>query len=170
MKPQSIELFKKLESSLDDLIKVYRHLLNVVRQERQILIAAKLDDLNENNRNKETTLVRASQLEEARIKITAELTASEGLDQPTKLLDLARHVGGEIGDRLRSRQSVLELLLKRVRDHNQQNETLVNSALDAITGGIGSIRDLLKDKPTYKKTGGIDSRPTEAGQLVRKEA
>jgi len=169
MKPESIELYKKLETSLGELIKVYRHLLNVVRREREILISANLGDLNENNHNKETTLVKARSIEETRIQMTKELATSEGLSENTKLMEFARLVGGEIGDRLRNHQSVLELLLKRVKEYNLQNETLVNSALDMITGGIGSIRDSLKEKPTYKKSGSIASRPTESGQLVRKE-
>lgn len=170
MKPESMELYKKLELNLDDLVKVYRHLLNVVRKEREILVSANLDELNENNRNKETTLVKARSLEEARIQIVKELSVAEGLNESTKLLEFARQIGGEIGDRLRSRQSVLELLLKRVKEHNLQNEVLVNSALDTITGGIGAIRDGLKDKPTYKKSGGKTSRPAESGQLVSREA
>ncbi|OFZ17877.1 MAG: hypothetical protein A2Z20_05880 [Bdellovibrionales bacterium RBG_16_40_8] len=65
---------------------------------------------------------------------------------------------------------MLELLLKRVREHNAQNEILVKSALENVTGAMGSICNTLKDKPTYQKTGGIASRPAESGQLVSKEA
>jgi hypothetical protein len=169
MKPESLELFKKIETQLEDLVKVYRHLLGVVRKEREILIAANLDDLNENNKTKEAMLIKARQIEEARLTTVKNLTTLEGWSESTKLLDLAKLIGGDSGERLRNLQTVLELLLKRVKDHNSQNEVLVKSALDNITGAIGSIRDTLKDKPTYKKSGGIESRPTESGQLVSKE-
>lgn len=170
MKPESMELFKKLESQLEDLVKVYRHLLGVVRKEREILIAANLDDLNENNRAKEAMLIKARQIESARLLAFRELTQLEGLSENTKLIELARVVGGDTGERLRNLQSVLELLLKRVREHNSQNEVLVQSALDSVTGAMGSICNTLKDKPTYKKSGGVSSRPAESGQLVSKEA
>lgn len=170
MKPESMELYKNLEKSLDDLIKVYRHLLGVVRKERDILVAANLEDLNENNKTKEAMLIKARKLEEGRLKAARELALAEGLDENTRLLEFARHINGEPGERLRSLHSVLDLLLKRVKEHNAQNEILVNAALDNITGAMGSIHDLLKEKPTYKKTGNIVSRPSEPGQLVRKEA
>ncbi len=169
MKPESRESYLKLEKTLDELIKVYRHILQVVRKERDILISADLNELNENNKSKELAFLRAKQHEEDRQIAARELAGLEGLSATTKLVEFARHLDGEAGDRLRSRQSVLELLLKRVRDHNQNNEILVKSALENVTGAIGSIRDQLRDKPTYKKSGGIASRPAESGQLVSKE-
>lgn len=170
MKPESATAFEKLEKNLDELIKIYRHILAVVRKEREILISAQLNDLNENNKSKEAMLIKARQLEVERQKAAQDLAISEGLEEGTKLLEFARQIGGEMGERLRNRHAVLELLLKRVKEHNLQNEVLVNSALQHITGAMGSICDTLKDKPTYKKSGGKASRPAEAGQLVSKEA
>lgn len=170
MKPESIELCKKLVAHLEDLIKIYRHLLGVVRKEREILVSANIADLNENNKSKEAMLIKARDVEEARLNAAKALALSENLSENTKLLDFSRHIGGETGERLRNIQSVLELLLKRVKEHNSQNEILVNSALNSITGAMGSIHDTLKDKPTYKKSGDITSRPAGSGQLVSKEA
>jgi len=170
MKPESVELYKKMEERLEDLIKIYRHLLGIVRKEREILVAANLNELNENNSAKEAMLLQARRIEEERVLVAKKLAESEGLSANARLQDFARHAGGTMGDRLRNMQTVLELLLKRVKEHNSQNEVLVHSALDRITGAMGSICDTLKDKPTYKKSGDKASRPAEAGQLVSKEA
>ena len=170
MKPENLEHFKNLEKCLDGLIKVYRQVLNVVRKERDILIAANLDELNENNKTKETLLIKARQLEAERIQVAKNFAVAEDLSDTTRLLEFANHIGGDLGERLRNMQTALELLLKRVREFNAQNEVLVNSALEKVTGAMGSICNSLKDKPTYKKTGGVISRPAESGQLVSKEA
>ncbi len=170
MKPESQENFNQLEKCLGELIKVYRHVLNVVRKERDILISANLNDLNENNKSKEAMLIKARQLEAERIQIIKRFAQTEGLGEATRLLEFANHIGGESGERLRNLQQVLELLLKRVKEFNSQNEVLVNSALEKVTGAMGDINNSLKDKPTYKKTGGVTSRPSESGQLVSKEA
>lgn len=170
MSANSAEQLLSLEKNLDAIVKVYRHLLNVVRREKDILISANLDDLNENNRTKEVTLLKARELEEQRLKIAKELATSEGLDPDnTRLLDLALHYGGEKGDQLRQMHSVLGLLLKRVRQYNEQNEILVNSALNNITGGIQSIKDSIGNKKNYKKGGKLQDSPAEAGQLVSRE-
>ena len=52
---------------LEDQIRVYRHLLETVRKEKDILISANLDDLNENNRSKEAMLIKIRALEAQRL-------------------------------------------------------------------------------------------------------
>ncbi len=170
MKPESIECLKKIEQQLNELVRVYRHVLEVVRKEREILISANLDDLNENNKAKEAMLIKARQIEDERLATMAELIRHEQLSENARLAELARLVGGDLGERFRNLQSVLELLFKRVKEFNAQNELLVKSALDSITGAMGSITNSLKDKGTYKKTGSVETRPADAGQLVSKEA
>jgi hypothetical protein len=172
MKPEVQELIKQLDQSLEGLIKVYRHLLTVVRKERELLVGAKLDELAENNRVKEMTLLKVRELEETRIKVAKELARQEGLDaERTRLLDFARHFDSSpVGERFRKLHSVLDLLIKRVREHNQYNEVLVTSALDTMTGAIGHLRDNLGGGKTYKKSGAVKSGTAESGQLVSKEA
>lgn len=165
------DLLLKLEKNLEGVVKVYRHLLSVVRREKEILIAANLDDLNENNRTKEATLLKARELERERLQIAKELALQENLDpEKVRLLDFARHFDGEVGDRLRRTHSVLELLLKRVREHNSHNEQLVNSALDNISGAMETIRESISEKKSYKKGGKLQESKTDVGQLVSREA
>ena len=160
-----------LIQNLEEQVKVYRHLLEVVRKEKDILISANLDDLNENNKIKEAMLIKIRALELERIRLASEVCGSLGLNQEDpRLLEIARVVGGEPADRLRSIQSVLELLLKRVQEYNQQNESLVQSALANITGAMNAIRGTLQDKATYQKKGEVAAQPAAAGQLVSKEA
>lgn len=170
MKPQKQDLVAKLDQTLDSIIKVYRQLLDVVRKEREILISANLDDLNQNNRTKEATLIRARQLEAERLQLAQELSKAEGLDtERIRLLDFAQHFGGEVGDRFRRLHSVLDLLLKRVKEFNLQNEVLVHSALDTVTGAMTDIKETISDKRTYKQGGKLQGTQTEAGQLVSRE-
>lgn len=165
------EILSKLEKNLEAIVKVYRHLLTVVRREKEILIAANLDDLNENNRAKEVSLLKARELEEQRLNLVRDLAKAEGLNPDNiRLLDFANHIGGEKGDKLRQFHSVLGLLLKRVRQHNEQNEVLVNAALNHITGGIQNVKETLGNKKNYKKGGKLQEAPAESGQLVSREA
>ena len=170
MNAESSKLIQKLDKNLDEIIKVYRHLLNVVRKERDILISADLDELNINNRSKEAMLIKARSLEETRISIVSEIAEAEGLDASVRLRDLALHFGGEVGDRFQKLHSVLNLLLKRVREHNQHNEQLVSSALDSVTGGIQNIRESVSEQRNYKQGGKLSEANPGAGRLVSKEA
>ena len=163
-------LFKSLSEVLEEQIRVYRHLLEVVRKEKEILISANLDDLNENNKTKEAMLLKIKGLEASRIEVASRLSAALGLsaDQP-RLLEMAVHMPDAQGEKLRSLHSVLDLLLKRIQEYNKQNETLVQSALNNITGAMKAIRDTLQEKPTYQRKGEITAGQS-SGQLVSKEA
>src|SRR5690606_24250519 len=119
-------ILDQLTQVLDEQIKVYRHLLDVVRREKEILISANLDDLSENNKSKEAMLIKIRSLETDRIRLAQELAKSLNVDsEAPRLLELAKHLDEEPGDKLRSMHSVLELLLRRIQEFNQKNEVLV---------------------------------------------
>lgn len=164
------ELVGGLINTLEEQVKVYRALLEVVRKEKDILVSANLDDLNENNRSKEAMLIKIRALESQRIAAATQIYQSLGLqgEQP-RLLEIARYVRAEDGDKLRSVHSVMELLLRRVQEYNRQNESLVQSALTNITGAMNEIKASLQEKPVYQKQGEVEG-VTAAGQLVSREA
>lgn len=164
------ELVISLVSVLEEQIKVYRHLLEVVRKEKDILVAANLDDLNENNKAKEAMLLKIRALEIQRLKCATDTSSALGLsaDAP-RLLEIAKHLSTEAGDKLRNLHSVLELLLRRVQEYNRGNEVLVQSALSNITGAMNAIKGTLQEKATYQKKGEVEGHAS-SGQLVSREA
>lgn len=165
------EMFQDLVDCLENLVKVYRSLLDVVRKEKEILVASKLDELNENNKSKDAMLIRIRSLENHRMKCARDLAQEVGADvEQPRLLDIAVRSPHAQADKLRNLHSVLELLVRRVADVNKQNEELVQAALSNITGAMEAIRDGLKPKPVYGKQGGVAQQKTEGGHLVSREA
>ncbi len=161
---------ESLVQILDEQVKIYRHLLDIVRKEKEILISANLDDLNENNRAKEAMLIKIRTLEEERIKAALQVHQSLGLaGTEPRLIEIARHVPEDTAEKLRNLHSVLELLLRRVQEYNRNNEALVQSALSNVTGAMNAIKNSLQEKPTYQKKGEVEG-VAPAGQLVSREA
>ena len=170
MKAESQEAFDQLVGSIDELIKIYRALLKVVRKEKEILASANLDELNENNRTKEQLLVRSRGVESKRGKWAVQLANSEGIStEGLRLESFAIHFGDANGERLRNMQSVLKILLERVRKINSENEVLVQSALSNINGAMKAIRDSLVKNKTYQKKGEVSGEKTQSGHLVSRE-
>jgi flagellar biosynthesis/type III secretory pathway chaperone len=163
--------FTELDKVLQHEIKIYRTLLDIVRKEKDLLVASQLDDLSENNRSKEAQLIYLRSLEQQRIKLAGDLCVRLSIpaDEP-RLLDIANELGGDLGDRLRNLHSVLSLLLKRVHELNASNEKLVNSALNSITGALKSLKTALDENPTYKRQGAEVKGSSQSGQLVSREA
>ncbi len=159
-----------LISVLEEQIKVYRHLLEVVRKEKDILVTANLDELNENNRSKDAMLIKIRALEVERTRATLHVCQGLGLSaESPRLLEIAKYLPDEVGEKLRNIHSVLDLLLRRVQEHNRQNEILVQSALNNITGAMNAIKGSLEAKPTYQKKGEVEGQTT-SGNLVSRQA
>lgn len=167
----SAELSNQFLETLDDLVRMYRGLLETVRREKEILISSQLDDLNENNRAKEALIAKVRYLEENRIEQASQISRELGLnpDSP-RLLEIARHVSDELGDRLRNIHSVLEILIKRVQELNRENEILVQAALQTVTGAMKSIKETLQPAQTYQRKGEVAATSTSTGHLVSREA
>lgn len=163
------EAITNLLATLEEQIKVYRTLLEVVRKEKDILVSANLDELNENNKSKEAMLIKIRSLEADRVKWAQEAHNHLNLQGEPRLLEIARHLGDQEAEKLRNVHSVLELLLRRVQEYNRQNEQLVQNALTNITGAMKAIKGTLDEKPTYQKKGEVEGH-TASGQLVSREA
>lgn len=164
-------LYDELCNCLENLVKIYRNLLELVRKEKDILIESRLEDLNENNKAKDALVIRVRSLENSRLKCARDLALAVGADhdQP-RLLDIATHCKGDWAAKLQNLHSVLELLMKRVSEVNRQNEELVQAALKNITGAMEAIKTDLQPKATYARQGQLASPVDSGGHLVSKEA
>lgn len=165
-------LLNSLVVTLEDMVKAYRLLLDLVRQEKDILVSSDLAQLNQSNQAKEMAIDKIRELEEVRIIQAQKLAEHLNCDiERPRLLDIAMALGGSDGDRLRSLHSVLDLLLKRVREMNQANELLAESALKNLGGAIDSIKDTLHGKKTvYERKGSMKQQSHALGAFVSKEA
>ena len=166
------QIHSKLVASLEDLTKSYRLLLDLVRKEKEILIAADREKLEESNQLKESILFKIRAQDALRSRFATELAQMVKADaENPRLLEIAKNMGGPQGDRLRSIHAALDMLIKRITDLNKDNEEYAKSALKNLGGALGEIKDTLSGgKKTYERKGQYKLGPDKAGHFVRKEA
>ncbi|MEQ1877040.1 MAG: flagellar protein FlgN [Bdellovibrionia bacterium] len=167
------DLYSRLVQILEDEVGIYRHMLEMARDEKEILIAAQIDAINENNRSKELMITKLRSLERVRVAVVDQLMVA--LKKPEvqgRLLDLAVLFDGEKGENLRTIHATLDLLISRIREYNEANGKLVNSALKTFEGSMNALRKNLADNKVYKKKGqgGEVQQTAAAGQFISKEA
>jgi len=165
----SAKAYKNLADVLEDEVKVYRAMLDLVRREKDVLIAANITELEECNQAKEAMVLKVRGLERIREKAARELGAVVGLtsDNP-RLLDLASKMLDPESSKLRSVHSTLDLLVRRIKDLNSANEELIQSSLKAVNGALGAIKQTLQPKTTYAASGEVKQNEV-AGHFVSKE-
>lgn len=166
-----MDLYHELVKQLNQLVMVYRQLLDTVRKEKQILIDVDLTSLAENNKLKETLLVKINELEVQWMAIGLELYAVCGVkEEAPRLSEIARYFTGAEQDKLLQIQTLLNLLVQRAAAANKENEELIRSALTHISGAMKAIRDTLSKNSTYEKKGKKNEAPAQtSGRLVSKE-
>lgn len=163
--------FEKLSTHLDELTKQYRLLLDVVRKEKDLLILADVEKLNENNLNKEQLLFKIKSLDGLRLNYATELAMALGLDtQKIRLLEMAQKIGGPRADKLRTFHSALEMIIKRLTELNQSNAQYAESALKTVNNAMSSFKETLMGQKTYQNKGKYQQGHETSGHLVRKEA
>jgi flagellar biosynthesis/type III secretory pathway chaperone len=162
--------YQRLVGNLEEMTKLYRLLLDLVRKEKQLLVDADMEKLQENNEIKENLLFKIKSIDGLRMRYAAELASLVRADHESpRLLDIAKNLGGAEGDRLRVIHSALDLLVKRLSVLNQENENVAQSALKNLNGALGNIKDTLSGKQTYGAKGQVQRGPEQAGHFVSKE-
>lgn len=165
------QTYTKLEASLEELTKSYRHLLELVRKEKEILIAADREKLEENNQLKEAAIFKLRAQDSLRSRYATELASLIKADtEHPRLLEIATLLGGQEADRLRTLHSALDMLTKRITDLNKENEEYAQAALKNLGGALNNIKETLTGKNTYARKGQQKMGPDTAGHFVSKEA
>ncbi len=163
--------YKKLLNTLEEMTTLYRQLLDIVRKEKEMLLAAQLDNLTENNLLKDQVLMKIRLADTLRFKHAQELASvvKAEIESP-RLLEIAQKMPQAQGDQLRSLHATLDLLIKRLMEFNTENQTYAQSALKTLNGTMDDIKETLTGKKTYEKKGQYKAGPSPAGNFVSKEA
>jgi len=164
--------FQKLEANLEELTKIYRSLLDIVRKEKELLLKADRDALDESNKLKEDLLFKLRAQDSLRSRYAMDLANLVGADaENPRLLELAQKLAGTpAADRLRTQHAALDMLIKRITEINKDNEEYAKSALQTLSGALGEIKDTLSGKKTYGGKGQYKQGPQVSGNFVSKEA
>jgi len=163
--------YDKLVTNLDDILKQYRLLLDCVRKEKDLLIAADIELLNESNTLKEQITLKIKALDNSRMNYASELAhiVQADIAQP-RLLELAQKMGGSEGEKLRTMHSALEMVIKRLSELNRGNSIYAESALRTVGAALDNFKEQLTGQKTYQNKGKYKSGGETSGHLVKKEA
>lgn len=163
--------FDKLIQNLDDLVGLYRQLLDLARKEKQFLIETNTERILEVNTQKEIVLQKVKLADTLRYKHAKELCIKIGADSESpRLLEIAQKLHGPKGDMLHNFHSTLELVIKRIIVINKENEELATKAINTLSGTMENIKETLNGKSTYEKKGKYKQGPENSGNFVSKEA
>ena len=149
-------VLEKLIGLLEQQTELYRLLLTVIGDEKNAVIAANLEKLNEAGKTKENLLLKLRILEEQRKHLLDKL--AKHLKQPVEILTLAKlseFVGQPHANRLAGCRSKLLEHIGRIRQANADNRDLFAHSLNLVRASVNLLNSLMSSSPVYFRTGNI---------------
>jgi flagellar biosynthesis/type III secretory pathway chaperone len=171
MSPDPVQ---KLQESLQRLIGLHRQLLDCVRMERDALVAADLKAIQEATYAKQALIEGIRQAETERLRATGELAIL--WKRPVKDLTLSEVViaiqarDPKAAEALRSSFNALTVMIKRIREQNDDNRGLVERSLEHVHEMKRNVLgEAQPNTGTYTQQG--QKNPATGGaRLISKEA
>ncbi len=156
---EDVELYSLYESLLSVLgreLEVYRELRTVIAREKDILMKPSLEVLNESNSKKETCILKAKMLEEARINCVKRIAKGLGIEKDNvNLTTLSFYANDKLREEIRANQADISSLLTDISRLNKTNKDLLDSSLSFLKGSIDFINELMSSGSTYMNTGKV---------------
>lgn len=165
---------EELQNNLKHQLSLYRQLVDLLRDEREHIIAVRHKEIREATYAKEAILDEVQREEFRRLKWTSEAAKFLNVSESHITMEMvATHIGGpEKFESLMSLKNALAHMLKKAKEMNADNKALVESALNDTQIMKRNILGLTSDKPqTYGPKGNMGGNGREQGaRFLSKEA
>ncbi len=151
------ELLENLEKIISKLTEQYHALHAILIRENDIIRRSSIDELHENNKKKEVTLLQIRLLEESNTNILDRIYKQlPRTDETPSVVHLAGLMRDPHGSRIRSAYESLLFVAKTVKEINENNEQLIHGSLRAVKSSISYlIACASTGNPMYEKGGAL---------------
>jgi flagellar biosynthesis/type III secretory pathway chaperone len=162
-------LLSELVAILDQEIELHKELLSLVHRDRELIIELCPEEIFENNKKKETVVLKIKMLEESRLLLLDRLSPHYGVSSPKLTLSKVASLAEEpYRSRLDACRSTLLALIKSIRDVNQSNSLIVKDSLHYFECSLDFLHYTSAASPTYLDSGRIKD-PVHLRGLLSKE-
>ena len=159
----------ELSGLLEQETELYQALLAAIDTEKQAVIAADLEKLNETTKAKENLLLKLRILDEQRSHVLRKLAVLLGQPEDAlSLKHLSQMVAPAHASRLKRCRTKLLSLIAKIQAANSQNRALFSHSLELVKGSMNLLNNLMISSPVYFRTGDIQQRH-QTGKILHGE-
>ena len=147
------ELWRELIAALTETLALYRHMLELSENKKDVLVRGKPVELEAINREEESLLLQGKELEHRRAKATAGLVTACGLANAAPTLDeLADAAEPDDAEQLLTLKTAFAAVLKELTRLNAVNAKLTEQALAFVNYNL-NLLTRRQAEPTYAPAG-----------------
>ena len=159
----------ELSGLLEQETELYQALLAAIDTEKQAVIAADLEKLNETTKAKENLLLKLRILDEQRSHVLRKLAVLLGQPEDAlSLKHLSQMVAPAHASRLKRCRTKLLSLIAKIQAANSQNRALFSHSLELVKGSMNLLNSLMMSSPVYFRTGDLQQHD-QTGKILHGE-
>ena len=162
-------LLSELIAILEKEIELHKELLSFLHKDRGLLVDLCIDGIFENNKKKETCILKIKMLEGSRSSLINRLSQHYAI--PSQELTLSKIVSlieEPYRSTLDTARSILTALMKSIREVNQGNCLIVKDSLYYANRSLDFLNYSSSISPTYMDSGKIKD-PKQYGNFLSRE-
>ena len=161
-------LYQPLLFCLGQELERYQELFKITREEPDILIRSRLEDLQELNSRKERVLLSLQMATSIRLEAQGKIAARLHLEEPVSMQHLIAHTDGEIRQNLLNYQEKFTDLRTQIEKMNKNNQELIEFSRNQIGILTNYISTLMSSSQNYNQQGYVMAQKLR-GRLLSKE-
>jgi len=164
------ELFASLIDILGRELTMYQELKDFLAAEKSVIVkSGSLEQINENNSQKENIILKTRILEEARYNVLKKIARYLNLDERRiKLSALVEFAGHERAETIEKLKAALMILARDITRSNEENRYLLNTSINNIKGSLNFMSSLMNRSGVYLGNGAIGEN-RNSGRLLHAE-
>jgi len=160
------QLWDKLINNLSEILVLYQAILAISKQKREILVAAKAQELETLTKREEILILQTGKLDAQRESIIQEIGTSFGLKPDDITLEKTKQLADpEMAKRLEALSSDFDKVLTELVPLNKTNTKLIQQALTYINYNINVLAQNTSG-PTYAPKGLSAEKTTAPARVL----
>jgi len=163
-------LAESLLNSLQQEIRVYGKLFELIKKEREIIRSPSIEALNANNSKKEACLLEAGLCQQNREETIQEFQKILPLDRQTgiNLSLISSYAENDLKQKLLDCREKLSFLINAVKNCNKQNKCMLRDSISCTRATLTFIQKITSSPMNYMSSGQLHMALSN-GRLLNRE-
>lgn len=153
MNMEANNLILEVKVVLQEQVSVLKSMLEIMQEERELLVQFRPQQLTELNKRKELLAQQHAQLERNRQGLSEALVKMLGLQEEPSLKELADLAGGQLGQELLRIRSTLSALADGIGELNKINQSLIEHSIRSVKSSVAFLKKKFFNTETYNAGG-----------------
>jgi hypothetical protein len=159
----------EMERVLTQEIELFKSYMVALNLDNELMAKLKIAGLEENNKAKNTILLKLKAMDQGRQNLVRQFAHSHGMaESDVRILDICQYASAEESKRLTDLKNELQRITGEIKILQGKTAALANASLGWVNSSIATLKKMLTPVVTYNLQGKIGGDDVFSGRVVEK--